>query len=298
VTYSLVAHDSETGELGVAVQSHWFSVGSIVTWAEPGVGAVATQSIAEPAYGPRLLARLRRGEEPRTALDAELAADESARFRQVAVVDGEGRVAAHTGDGCMPDAGHVEGDGFSAQANMMASGRVWPEMAAAFEAGEGSLARRLLAALDAGEAAGGDVRGRQSAALLVVPSDGEEWKRMVELRVEDHTEPLAELRRLLDLHDAYELADRADSLAGEGRHEEAAEFYVRAAEAAPANVELSFWAGLGIAAGGNVDAGAERVAAAIAAHDGWRRLLATLDPEIAPAVNEVRATLGVPAETR
>jgi uncharacterized Ntn-hydrolase superfamily protein len=298
VTYSLVAHDSETGELGVAVQSHWFSVGSIVTWAEPGVGAVATQSIAEPAYGPRLLARLRRGEEPRTALDAELAADESARFRQVAVVDGEGRVAAHTGDGCMPDAGHVEGDGFSAQANMMASGRVWPEMAAAFEAGEGSLARRLLAALDAGEAAGGDVRGRQSAALLVVPSDGEEWERMVELRVEDHTEPLAELRRLLDLHDAYELADRADSLAGEGRHEEAAEFYVRAAEAAPANVELSFWAGLGIAAGGNIDAGAERVAAAIAAHDGWRRLLATLDPEIAPAVNEVRATLGVPAETR
>jgi uncharacterized Ntn-hydrolase superfamily protein len=298
VTYSLVAHDSETGELGVAVQSHWFSVGSIVTWAEPGVGAVATQSIAEPAYGPRLLARLRAGEEPRTALDAELAADDSARFRQVAVVDGEGRVAAHTGDGCMPDAGHVEGDGFSAQANMMASGRVWPEMAAAFEAGEGSLARRLLAALDAGEAAGGDVRGRQSAALLVVPSDGEEWERVVELRVEDHTEPLAELRRLLDLHDAYELADRADSLAGEGRHEEAAELYVRAAEAAPANVELSFWAGLGIAAGGNVDAGAERVAAAIAAHDGWRRLLATLDPEIAPAVNEVRAALRVDAVRR
>jgi uncharacterized Ntn-hydrolase superfamily protein len=298
VTYSLVAHDAESGELGVAVQSHWFSVGSIVTWAEPGIGAVATQSIAEPAYGPRMLARLRAGEEPRTALDSELGADDSARFRQVAVVDAEGRVAAHTGEGCIPDAGHVEGDGFSAQANMMASDRVWPEMAAAFEAADGVLARRLLAALDAGEAAGGDVRGRQSAALLVVPPAGEAWERVVELRVEDHIEPLAELRRLLDLHDAYELADLADGLAGEGRHKEAAELYVRAAEAAPANVELSFWAGLGIAAGGDIDAGAERVAAAIAAHAGWRELLARLDAEIAPSAEAVRAALGVQAVRR
>ena len=293
MTYSLVARDSDTGGLGVAVQSHWFSVGSIVTWAEPGVGAVATQSIAEPAYGPRLLARLRAGEEPRAALDAELAADDSARFRQVAVVNGAGQLAAHTGDGCIPDAGHVEGDGFSAQANMMASPGVWPAMATEFERSGGPLARRLLAALDAGQVAGGDVRGQQSAALLVVPADGEAWTRTVELRVEDHTEPLAELRRLLDLHDAYELADRADNLAGEGRHGEAAELYVRAAEAAPANVELSFWAGLGVAASGDLDAGAARVAAAIEAHPGWGELLVRLESEIAPSAEAVRRALGI-----
>jgi uncharacterized Ntn-hydrolase superfamily protein len=298
MTYSLVAQDPESGELGVAVQSHWFSVGSIVTWAEPGIGAVATQSIAEPAYGPRLLARLREREAPRAALKAELADDESARFRQVAVVDAGGEVAAHTGEGCIPEAGHVEGQGFSAQANMMASPRVWPEMAAAFEAATGPLARRLLAALDAGEAAGGDVRGKQSAALLVVPASGEAWRRAVELRVEDHTEPLAELRRLLDLHDAYELADQADNLAGEGWHDEAAELYIRAAQAAPANVELEFWAGLGIAAGGDLDAGAERVAAAIEAHEGWRRLLARLDTEIAPSAEDVRNALGVESAPR
>jgi uncharacterized Ntn-hydrolase superfamily protein len=292
-TYSIVARDPATGELGVAVQSHWFSVGSIVTWATAGVGAVATQSIAEPAYGPRLLDRVAAGEAPRAALDAELTADESARVRQVAVIDADGAVAAHTGAGCIPDAGHVEGDDFSAQANMMASARVWPEMAAAFEDSSGPLARRLLDALDAGEAAGGDVRGRQSAALLVVPAGGEPWRRSVELRVEDHPLPLAELRRLLDLRAAYELADCADNLAGEGRHDEAAQLYVRAAEAAPANVELSFWAGLGIAAGGDVDAGAERVAAALEADDGWRLLLARLDAAIAPSAEAVRRALGV-----
>jgi uncharacterized Ntn-hydrolase superfamily protein len=293
VTYSLVARDPDTGELGVAVQSHWFSVGSIVTWAEPGVGAVATQSIAEPAYGPRLLGRVAAGEAAPEALRAELAADSSARFRQVAVVDSAARTAVHTGEGCIPDAGHVQGAGFSAQANMMTSPRVWPEMAATFEASSGPLARRLLGALDAGEAAGGDVRGRQSAALLVVPADGEPWRRSVELRVEDHAAPLDELRRLLDLQDAYGLADRADNLAGEGRHAEAAELYARAAEAAPANVELSFWAGLGIAAGGDVHGGAARVAAACEAHEGWRELLARLDSEIAPAADAVRAALGV-----
>jgi uncharacterized Ntn-hydrolase superfamily protein len=298
MTYSLVARDPETGDLGVAVHSHWFSVGSIVSWARAGVGAVATQSIAEPAYGPRLLDRLAAGERPREALEGELAADDSARFRQVAVIAADGTTAAHTGLGCIPYAGQVEGESFSAQANMMATDRVCPEMAAAFAASSGPLARRLVGALDTGEAAGGDVRGRQSAALLVVPPGGERWRRRVELRVEDHFAPLDELRRLLDLHDAYELADRADNLAGEGRHEEAATLYVRAAEAAPANTELSFWAGLGIAAGGDVDAGAERVAAAFEAHDGWRDLLARLDAEIAPAADKVRAALGVAEDLR
>jgi uncharacterized Ntn-hydrolase superfamily protein len=295
-TYSIVARDPATGEFGIAVQSHWFSVGSIVTWARPGVGAVATQSIAEPAYGPHLLDRLAAGAAPADALDAELAADELARFRQVAAVDANGEVAAHTGDGCMRYAGDRAGGGFSAQANLMASPEVWPAMASAFEAATGRLARRLLAALEAGEAAGGDVRGRQSAALLVVPAAGEPWQTRVELRVEDATDPLGELRRLLDLADAYEVANRADELAGEGRHTDAAELYAQAADAAPANVELSFWAGLGIAAAGDLDRGAERVRGALDAYSGWRDLLARLDPEVAPAVDAVREALGVERE--
>lgn len=291
MTYSIVARDAATGELGVAVQSHWFSVGSIVTWARAGIGAVATQSIAEPAYGPRLLERLAAGEEPGAALAEELASDSLARFRQVAVVDHQGRGAVHTGDGCMAFAGHVEGDGFSAQANMMASPDVWPAMATAFEAAHGTLDRRLLAALDAAEAAGGDVRGRQSAALLVVPPEGDPWSASAELRVEDSPEPLAELRRLLGLKDAYALADRADTLAGEGHSTEAAALYAGAAAAAPESAELAFWAGLGIAATGDIDAGTERVRDAIAASPGLGELLARLEPEIAPSAADVRERL-------
>jgi uncharacterized Ntn-hydrolase superfamily protein len=293
VTYSIVARDPESGELGVGVQSHWFSVGSIVPWARPGVGAVATQSICDPGYGPRLLDRVERGEAPNAALGAELAGDPLARFRQVAVVDAARAVAIHTGDKCIAHAGHREGDGYSVQANLMATPAVWPAMAEAFESASGELARRMLAALEAGEDAGGDVRGRQSAALLVVPPEGEGWQRTVELRVDDHADPLPELRRLCDLHDAYVLADRADARAGEGRHEEAAALYRRAAEAAPTSVELRFWAGLGIAAAGDVERGASQVAEAIEHGDGWRELLSRLDPEIAPAAEAVRSALGV-----
>jgi uncharacterized Ntn-hydrolase superfamily protein len=292
-TYSIVARAADSGELGLAVQSHWFSVGSIVTFARAGVGAVATQSIAEPAYGPRLLDALADGEPPNRALARLLAEDEQARFRQVAAVDASGAVAVHTGEGCMAHAGDVVGDGFSAQANLMASPEVWPAIAEAFERSKGPLSRRLLTALEAGEGAGGDVRGRQSAALLVVPADGEPWDRSVELRVEDHHDPLGELRRLLGLHEAYTLADRGDELVGEGRHAEAAEQYARAAELAPGNAELSFWAGLGIAQGGDFDGGVERVRAALAEHDGWRELLARVDTEVAPAADAVAAALGV-----
>ena len=295
-TYSIVGRDPATGQLGVAVQSHWFSVGSIVSWARPGVGAVATQSIAEPAYGPRLLDRLDAGEEPEAALAAETEADDLADVRQVAVIDASGRVAAHTGERCIAFAGDQAGEGFSAQANMMASPEVWPAMASAFETTEGTLARRLLAALEAAEDAGGDVRGRQSAAIVVVGPEGEPWEREVELRVEDAELPLAELRRLLDLHDAYALADRADALAGEGRHEEAARLYIDAAAAAPANVELAFWAGLGLAAGGQVGVGAARVRGVISIDRAWVRLLARLDPEIAPGADAVRESLGVARE--
>jgi uncharacterized Ntn-hydrolase superfamily protein len=296
-TYSIVARDAESGELGVAVQSHWFSVGSIVTFARAGVGAVATQSIAEPAYGPRLLDALAGGEAPDRALARLLADDEQARFRQIAAVDAGGAVAVHTGDGCMAYAGDVVGDGFSVQANLMASPRVWPAMAKALEASEGPLSRRLLEVLQAGEEAGGDVRGRQSAALLVVPGEGEPWDVSVELRVEDHPDPLAELQRLLVLHEAYAVADRGDELVGEGRHAEAAEQYARAAELAPGNAELSFWAGLGIAQGGDLGRGLELVGVALAAHDGWRELLARVDSEIAPAADAVAEALGVERET-
>jgi len=292
-TYSIVARDPETGELGVAVQSHWFSVGSVVSWAEPGVGAVATQSIAEPAYGPRLLDRLRDGQAAGQALEELLAADEQARFRQVAAVDGGGAATVHTGEGCIPYAGHSEGEDFSTQANMMASPDVWPAMAEAFRTATGPFTRRLLTALDAGEAAGGDVRGRQSAALVVVPNEGQAWQRTVELRVEDHGDPLGELRRLLDLGDAYAVASEGDDLVGEGRHTEAAERYRRAAELAPANAELLFWAGLAMAQGGDLDSGVERVRSAIEMHSGWRELLGRLEPEIAPAAAVVRSELGI-----
>jgi uncharacterized Ntn-hydrolase superfamily protein len=293
VTYSIVARDPATGELGVAAQSHWFSVGSIVTWAGPGVGAVATQSIPDPGYGERLLSRLAAGESPGEALGAELAADELARFRQVAVVDAAGRTAAHTGRSCIAYAGDADGDGYSAQANMMASERVWPAMAGAFEASSGSLARRLMAALEAGEEAGGDVRGRQSAAMLVVPDAGVPWQTTLDLRVEDYPEPLAELRRLIGLNEAYALADRADEAAGEGRSADAADLYLEAAALAPDRLELAFWAGLGLAAHGDLEEGADRVRRTIEADPAWGELLARLDDEIAPSASAVREALGI-----
>ncbi len=292
-TYSIVARDADTGTLGVAVQSHWFSVGSLVSWGRPGVGVVATQSIVEPAYGPRLLDSLEAGEEPESALSALVADDDAARFRQVAVVDAAGAIAVHTGDGCIEHAGHLTGEGFSVQANMMASPQVWPAMAEAFSSAEGPLARRLLAALDAAEGAGGDVRGRQSAALLVVPAEGEGWRRTVDLRVEDDPEPLAELSRLLYLHQAYTLADVGDELAGKGDHGAAADRYRQVAALAPHSDELLFWAGLSLAQGGEVDEGAAAVQRAIDAHQGWRELLLRLDEEIAPSAESVRRALQI-----
>ena len=290
-TYSIVARDPESGEVGVAVQSHWFSVGSIVSWARPGVGAVATQSIGEPAYGPNALDLLADGVEPRAALARLVAADPRSQFRQVAVVDARGRVAVHTGDRCIAFAGDQTGDGYSVQANMMASTEVWPAMARAFEAAEGPLARRLLAALRAAERAGGDVRGRQSAAIVVAPAEGEPWRLSVDLRVEDDPEPLDELERVLDLSDAYRLASEGDNLAGQGRHEEAAVHYERAGELAPESHELIFWSGLAAAQGGDMPTAVARVRRAIELQPGWAELLERLQPDIAPSAAAVRAAL-------
>jgi uncharacterized Ntn-hydrolase superfamily protein len=204
MTYSIVGRDPDTGELGVAVQSRAFNVGAAVPWGAPGVGVVATQSYTEQSYGPLGLELLRAGKTPEQALEELVAADKEPEYRQVAILDAEGRVAVHVGEACIPAAGYVSGDGFSAQANMAASERVWEAMADAFAGSEGPLAERLLDALDAAEAAGGDWRGRQGATILVVAAEGQPWEREADLRVEDHPQPLAELRRLLRLGRAYE----------------------------------------------------------------------------------------------
>jgi uncharacterized Ntn-hydrolase superfamily protein len=248
-TYSIVARDPATGQLGVAVQSHWFSVGSIVTWAEAGVGAVATQSFAEPAYGPRGLALMKAGKTPKQALDELVAGDEGEAVRQVAFVDATGAVAAHTGSGCIQSAGHQLGEGYSVQANMMLDDDVVPAMAAGYEAAEGDLAERLMVALEAAQAAGGDIRGRQSAALLVVgPTRVPEWQgRIVELRIEDHATPIKELRRLLTVHRAYEHMNAADVALEAGDMKAGLGHYEAAAALQPDNIEVVYWHAIALA---------------------------------------------------
>jgi uncharacterized Ntn-hydrolase superfamily protein len=217
LTYSIVARDPETGELGVAVQSRAFRAGSGVGWALPGVGAVASQAFSERSYGPLGLELLQAGKTPEQALAGLVAADPESSVRQVAIVDAEGSTAVHTGADCIREAGHLTGDGYTVQANMMRSADVWPAMAEAFEAAPGSLARRLLAALEAAEAAGGDWRGRQAAGLLVVAAEGKPWERVSDVRVDDHVEPLRELRRLLDLEEAYRALWRTGERAAAAR---------------------------------------------------------------------------------
>jgi uncharacterized Ntn-hydrolase superfamily protein len=291
VTYSIVARDQASGELGVAVQSHWFSVGSVVPWARPGVGAVATQANAEVAYGPRALALLEGGTGAADALAALLAEDPAAATRQVAIVDARGGIAAHTGERCIPFAGHTVADGVSAQANIMRSPRVWPAMLEAFQSSGGVLAERLLAALDAAEAAGGDARGRQSAAILIVPASGEAWETGLCLRVEDHPEPLVQLRRLVGVHAAYVVAAEGDRLMGEGEPDAAGVRYRRASELAPDNHELLFWSGLGALQGGQVELGVAQLREAISLHGEWAKLLEVLDDDLAPGASRARALL-------
>ena len=243
-TFSIVARDPETGRMGAAVQSHWFSVGSVVTWGEAGVGVVATQSLVEVSYGPLGVALMRAGKTAPEALTALLAADEGRDLRQVAVVDTSGHVATHTGARCIAEAGHEAGESFSVQANMMLNTTVWPEMAAAYRTSDGDLAERLLASLEAGQAAGGDIRGQQSAAILIVEaaSTGRPWADTVmDLRVEDHHQPIQELRRVVQLHRAYEHMNRGDEYLGENRIDEALQEYRAAAALAPQIEELPFW---------------------------------------------------------
>jgi uncharacterized Ntn-hydrolase superfamily protein len=251
------------------------------------VGAVATQAVAEVAHGPNTLERIAGGLDAADAIAAVLGQDSLARFRQVGAVDANGRAAAHTGEGCIPYAADVQGEGFSCEANMMSTPTVPRAMAAAYEAADGDLAERLLASLDAAEAEGGDVRGRQSAALLVVPPTGESWRTRFDVRVEDSAEPLAELRRLVRLARAYELAERADDALAREKGPEATSLYLRATELAPEADELVFWAGLGIAAE-DLDAGVELVRRAAAVKHSWLKLLEQLPDELAPTATAVR----------
>jgi uncharacterized Ntn-hydrolase superfamily protein len=290
-TYSIVALDPATGELGAAVQSHWFSVGSLCTWARPGVGAVATQSVVEPAHGPHALDRIAGGANAHDALKQLIEADPLGAVRQVGVVDKDGNVAVHTGPDCIPCAGDAIGAYWSCQANMMARDTVPAAMSAAFEHGEGDLASRLMAALEAAEGEGGDVRGRQSAALIVVPPEGEAWRTRVDLRVDDHEDPVAELQRLLALQRAYELAGRGDELMAGDQAVEAGALYRRAAELAPDSDELLFWSGLALANSGDLEAGVDAVRRAVAVHPGWATLLDRLSPDFAPAGEQVRNAL-------
>ncbi|MBV1888089.1 MAG: DUF1028 domain-containing protein, partial [Urechidicola sp.] len=212
-TYSIVARDTVTGELGVAVQSHWFSVGSIVTYGKAGVGVVATQSLVNPSYGPKGLALMEQGLTPQQALDALLANDTGEMYRQVAFLNAKGAVATHTGNLCIEAAGHQQGDNFSVQANMMLKNTVWDAMAKAFEESVGTLSERMLAAMKAAEGELGDIRGKQSAAILIVSgtSTGNSWEdTLMDLRVEDHENPLEELERLLKIHNAYDFMNQGD----------------------------------------------------------------------------------------
>ncbi len=255
-TFSIVARDPNTGELGVAVQSHWFSVGPIVPWAEAGVGAIATQSFVDSSYGPLGLALMRAGRSAPDALKALLAGDEGREVRQVAMIDALGRVDAWTGKNDIQAAGHHVGRDYSVQANLMMNDRIWPAMAAAFEATKGDLAERMLAALDAAQAAGGDIRGRQSAALIVVSGKptGQAWKdRVFDLRVDDSAEPLKELRRLVTLQRAYNHMNAGDLAVEKKDNEGALREYGAAEQLVPDNAEMIYWHAVALVNMGRVE---------------------------------------------
>jgi len=293
MTYSIVARDKKTGEFGVAVQSHYFQVSPAVPWALAGVGAVATQSRVNLSYGPLGLDLLQAGYTAEQALAALTAGDPRAEVRQCGIVDAAGNVAAHTGAKCIPAAGHVLGDGFSCQANLMEKDTVWDAMAAAFSTTDAPLAERMMAALEAAEAEGGDIRGKQSAAMVVVAAagTGRPWDdRIIDLRVEDAVEPLPELRRLLRIKRAYITAGEADALEEKGDIPGAIARLQEAIAIAPEMVELRVMAGVTMAGAGDLDGGCALIAEAVRKNARWVELLhrlAAVDlvrPEVVAAI--------------
>lgn len=289
-TYSIIAYDPATGQYGGAVQSHWFKVADVI-WLEPVVGAVATQSLVDFAYGPLGLEMMKKGKSSRQALDGLLASDPDNAVRQVAMIDKEGRVVTHTGDKCIAEAGHLIGDNYSVQANLMRNNSVWGAMAEAYENTEGDLAEKMMAALEAAEAEGGDIRGRQSAAMKVVSGSptGQSWRDfIVDIRVDDSPEPLKELRRLLDISRAYDHMDRGDEYITEGNFEAANAEYSRAAELAPGNPEIRFWQAVTLVSAGQVDLSLPIFKEVFEADESWRELIPRLVPsELLPDDKEL-----------
>ena len=255
-TYSIVAFDPETGQLGVAVQSHWFAVGQLVPWAKAGVGAVATQSFVKVEYGPKGLKMMEDGATASKTLEKLLEKDEGREVRQVAMIDTEGNVATHTGKRCVEMAGHHMGENYSVQANMMENKTVWPAMAEAYENTSGDLADRMMAALEAAQAEGGDIRGKQSAAMLIVSGEptGKPWQdKIVDLRVDDHPEPLKQLKRLIRINRAYQHANQGDKYLEQDKISKALEEYKKAEEYYPENPELPYWTAITLAGEGKVE---------------------------------------------
>jgi uncharacterized Ntn-hydrolase superfamily protein len=275
MTYSIVARDPVTGRFGIAVQSHYLGVGPVVPWVEAGVGGVATQASVNLSFGPIGLELLRAGRSADEVVAALVASDPGAQQRQLGVVDARGRAAAFTGSQTIPFAGHLLGDGFSVQGNLLASDRVWPAMAEAYRAASDQpFTERLLRALEAAEAEGGDVRGRQSAAIQVVEAaiQPATWQgRLMDLRIEDHPDPVPELRRLVSLQDAYALLDDNGEVAQAGVS--AAERYAAARRMAPNAYELVFWRGVELAVAGDPEAGRRELAIAFEADARWRATL-------------------------
>lgn len=255
-TYSIVAYDSNTGEIGVAVQSHWFSVGTVVCWGEAGVGVVATQSFVNVSFGPRGLELLKKGYSPKQAVEQLLKEDEGREYRQLAILDAKGNVAAFTGKNCIQPAGHIEGKNYSVQANLMSNDKIWGAMSNAFENSKGPLAERMVAALEAAENAGGDIRGKQSAALLVFSGKptGKIWiDKLVDLRVDDHPEPIKEIKRLLKVHRAYEHMNNGDLAVEKNDMETAMKEYSTAMEMFPDNLEMKYWTAVTLANNNRID---------------------------------------------
>lgn len=278
-TYSIIARDSITGEMGVAVQSHWFSVGSVVAYGKAGVGVVATQSFVNPSYGPKGLALMEQGLSSKQALDALIANDSGKDYRQVAFLDLKGNIATHTGVLCIEEAGHKVGKNFSVQANMMLNNTVWDAMANAFQIEKGSLAAKMLAALNAAENEKGDIRGKQSAAILIVKgkSSGNSWEDTVmDLRVEDSKDPLAELERLVKIHEAYEYMNNGDLAMEKGDSKEAESLYLKAQNLFPENLEMKYWYAINLLNNKEYEKGKELLKDIFKKDNNWRLLTSRL----------------------
>ena len=288
-TYSIVAKDSVTGDIGVAVQSHWFSVGSVVTYGEAGVGVVATQSLVNPSYGPKGLALMAQGLSPEQALNALLANDTGEMYRQVAFLNAEGDVATHTGHLCIEAAGDRQGKYFSVQANMMLKNTVWDAMANAFETTTGTLDERILAALKAAENEKGDIRGRQSAAILIVKGEatGNSWEDTVmDLRVEDNPNPIAELEHLIKIHKAYDFMNKGDLAMEEGDSKKAEALYLSAQQLFPDNLEMQYWYAINLLNNKQFDKAHPILKSIFKQDDNWRELTQRLMKSQLLAISE------------